>query len=176
MWHMKRSSKDSLCQIALIVSMVLASQECPSQAPAQQPKARAVASSSEVQGFTVKLTFSDKARQALTSRSETIVVVGYLTGFPRKGTPKHYKDEEGEVGLGQIKSEIALGASATFEPVKLDSAALKWVDAQGPQLLINVYSGRKSSQNNLLDCGIYEGSLLSVEGQNVPVSCKLIGE
>jgi hypothetical protein len=53
---------------------------------------------------------------------------------------------------------------------------MKWVDSNGPQLLINVYSGRKSSPNNLLDCGIYEGSLQAVQGQSIPIPCKLIGE
>ncbi len=47
---------------------------------------------------------------------------------------------------------------------------------QGPQLLINVYSGRKSSPNNLLDCGIYEGSFQAIQGQSIPIACKLIGE
>jgi hypothetical protein len=53
---------------------------------------------------------------------------------------------------------------------------MKWVDSSRPQLLINVYSGRKSSPNNLLDCGIYEGSLAAIQGQSIPISCKLIGE
>jgi len=53
---------------------------------------------------------------------------------------------------------------------------LKWVGNQGPQLLINLYSGRKSSPDNLLDCGIYEGPLKAVEGKNIPIACKLIGE
>jgi hypothetical protein len=53
---------------------------------------------------------------------------------------------------------------------------LKWFDTQGVQLLINVYSGRKSSPNNLLDCGIYEGPMQAVQGKSIPISCKLIGE
>jgi hypothetical protein len=53
---------------------------------------------------------------------------------------------------------------------------LQWVNDQGPQLLINAYSGRKSSENNLLDCGIYEGPLRPMLGQNIGISCKLIGE
>jgi hypothetical protein len=53
---------------------------------------------------------------------------------------------------------------------------VKWFDSQGLQLLINVYSGRKSSPNNLLDCGIYEGALKAIQGQSIPISCKLIGE
>jgi hypothetical protein len=42
--------------------------------------------------------------------------------------------------------------------------------------LINVYSGRKSSPDNLLDCGIYEGPLKAVQSQSIPISCKIIGE
>ncbi len=91
----------------------------------------------------------------LVSRKETVVVAGYLYGFPRHSIPKRYVDEIGLVDLGEVKDEIAPGATATFDKIKPDQALLKWLDSQGLQLLINVYSGRKSSPNNLLDCGIY---------------------
>jgi hypothetical protein len=173
---MKQSRNCLLCLLAIIVLIALASQSCFTQAPAQQPKARTAPASSGVSGFTVKLTLSDKASATLTSRSETIIVAGYLTGFAKQGTPKRYKYEESVVSLGQVKDEIVPGGVATFERVRLDPAALKWVDSQGPQLLNNVYSGRKSTHNNLLDCGIYEGPLQAVQGQNIALSCKLIGE
>jgi hypothetical protein len=78
--------------------------------------------------------------------------------------------------MGEVKEEVVPGAPATFDRIKLDQALVKWFDSQGPQLLINVYSGRKSSPNNLLVCGIYEGSLKAIQGQTIPISCKLIGE
>jgi hypothetical protein len=78
--------------------------------------------------------------------------------------------------MGEVTKEIAPGATAKFDTVKLNQPMLKWLDDRGPQLLINVYSGRKSSPNNLLDCGIYEGSLQAIQGQSIPISCKLIGE
>jgi hypothetical protein len=126
--------------------------------------------------FTVKVTYSQKAMATLLAGKETVIVAGYLTASPIPGTPKQYVDRMGEIGLGEVDREIAPGTIATFSNVKPTQAMMKWVDSSGPQLLINVYSGRKSSPNNLLDCGLYEGSLAAVEGQSIPISCKLIGE
>jgi hypothetical protein len=145
-------------------------------AVAQQQSPEPAAPADTVPGFTVTVTYSQKAMATLVAGKETVIVVGYLYGFPIQGTPKQYVDHIGQIDMGEVKSEIVPGATATFDRVKLNSAMMKWVDNQGPQLLINVYSGRKSSPNNLLDCGIYEGSLKAVQGQSIPISCKLIGE
>jgi hypothetical protein len=122
------------------------------------------------------VTFSDKARKLLTDQEETIIVAAYFSGFPKPGTPRKYVSDMGEIGLGQANVEIAPGGIAKFGPVKLKRDALNQVDTKGPQLLINVYSGRKSSPNNLLDCGIYEDALALIEGKTIAITCKLIGE
>jgi hypothetical protein len=147
-----------------------------SWALAQQQNAKPATPAATVPGFTVRVTYSQKAMATLVAAKETVIVVGYLYGFPKQGTPKKYVDEVGQVDMGEVKDEIAPGATATFDRIKLDPAVAKWFDSQGLQVLINVYSGRKSSPNNLLDCGIYEGSLKAIEGQTIPISCKLIGE
>jgi hypothetical protein len=143
---------------------------------AQQGNAKPAAPAPAVFNFTVKITYSQKAMDTLVAVKETVIVAGYLSASPITGTPKQYVDRMGEIGLGQVNQEIAPAAIATFSNVKPTPAMMKWVDSQGPQLLINVYSGRKSSPNNLLDCGIYEGSFAAVQGQSIPISCKLIGE
>ncbi|MGD1062302.1 MAG: hypothetical protein ABR860_03500 [Terracidiphilus sp.] len=143
---------------------------------AQQQSPKPAPPAATVPGFTVTITCSQKAMATLVSGRETVIVVGYLYGFPKQGTPKKYVDEVGQVDMGEVKDEIAPGAAAAFDRIKLDPAMKKWFDSQGLQLLINVYSGRKSSPNNLLDCGIYEGALKAIQGQSIPISCKLIGE
>jgi hypothetical protein len=143
---------------------------------AQQQNTKPATPATAVFNFTVKITYSEKAMATLVAGKETVIVAGYLTASPIAGTPKQYVDRMGEIGLGEVDREIAPGAIATFSNVKPTPAMMKWVDSQGPQLLINVYSGRKSSPNNLLDCGIYEGSLAAIQGQSIPISCKLIGE
>jgi hypothetical protein len=176
MTRMKPSAIIPMCQSLVLLSLLLAGYECVSQAPAQQAQTKETTPNPEVQGFTVTLTYSSKASETLTSQHETVIVAGYLTCFPKQGTPKRLVDHEDQVSLGEIHDEIVLGQTAAFKGIKLDPAGLKWADSQGPQLLINVYSGRKSSPNNLLDCGIYQGPLKDVQGKSIPISCKLIGE
>jgi hypothetical protein len=143
---------------------------------AQQPSPKPATPAATVPGFTVTVTYSQKATATLAAGKETVIVVGYLYGFPIQGTPKKDVDHVGQIDMGEVKKEVAPGATATFDHVKLNQPMMKWMDSQGPQLLINVYSGRKSSPNNLLDCGIYEGALKAVQGTSIPISCKLIGE
>ncbi len=127
-------------------------------------------------GFRVNLALSDAAKRRLLENKESIIVAGYFTGSPKHDALKKYVDEMGEVGLGNVQAEVAPGENASFKEINLKSDALEQIDEQGPLLLINVYSGRKSSKNNLLDCGIYQGPLKSVQGKNIPIACKLIGE
>lgn len=143
------------------------------RADAQQPNTTPASSA----GFSVNVTYSQKASSALAAGKETVIVAGYLYGFPLQGTPKKYVDHMGQMSIGDdIKQEISPGAIATFGTIKFDEAMLKWMDSRGPQIVINVYSGRKSSPNNLLDCGFYEGPLKAIQGTSLPISCKLIGE
>jgi hypothetical protein len=80
------------------------------------------------------------------------------------------------VVLEQNDVEITPGAIAKFGPVKLKQDALNQIDKSGPKLLINVYSGRRSSKDNLLFCGIYEDVFEPVQGKTIPIACRLIEE
>ena len=161
--------------LVLLISLAVGAVLGPAFAQQQTTKSAAAAPAVPA-GFTVKVTYSQKAMDTLVAAKETVIVAGYLYGFPKAATPKRDIDEVGQVDMGEVKQEIAPAVPATFDRVKPDQALMKWLDNQGLQLLINVYSGRKSSPNNLLDCGIYEGSLASAQGQSIPISCKLIGE
>src|ERR1700721_172756 len=118
-----------------------------------------------VQGFTVEVSFSEKARQRLTESKETIVAISYFTASPRKDASlKAYRkllSRPGPLGLGEVEVEAKPGESLKFGAIKLDRSASAVIDDQGPQLLVNVVSGRRSFENNLLDCGIFEGALKS---------------
>jgi len=129
-----------------------------------------------VQGFEVRVSYSPEAIRELARRQETTIVSAGFYGGPKAGTPANLVSDMGEVGLGNAETEIKPGAIANFSSVSLDSDALGYISEAGPQLLINVVSGRKSSSNNLLDCGIYEGPLKQVQGRAIPISCKLIGQ
>jgi hypothetical protein len=153
----------SVLFVALTVFLVFGS-DLVGPALAQQQTTKPTTAAAAVFNFTVKITYSQKAMDTLVAGKETVIVAGYLMASPIPGTPKKYVDHVGQIGLGEVDREIAPGAIATFRNVRPTQAMMKWVDSQGPQLLINVYSGRKSSPNNLLDCGIYQGSLAAVQG------------
>ena len=89
------------------------------------------------------------------------MAISYFTANPRKdASPKAYRkllSRPGPLGLGEVEVEATPGESLKFGAIKLDQSAIAVIDDQGPQLLLNVVSGRRSSENNLLDCGIFEG-------------------
>jgi hypothetical protein len=149
------------------------------QKPVVQPAITQPArTTQEFPGLRVELALSQKAKTTLFKRKETIIVAGYLSGNPKQGALKQYVDQVGQVNLGTIKTEVAPGENATFGVIKLKQDVFAQTDQQAPELVINVYSGRKSSDKNLLDCTFYQGGLKLVQGQgrSIPISCKLIGE
>jgi hypothetical protein len=135
---------------------------------------------SDLKGFSVDVTLSENAMKKLIENKETIVVIGFFTGSPKPGLPaKQYKQflsRPGPIGLGEVEVEVSPGERARFDDIKLKQEAVAFLDSDGPQLLINVVSGRKSSTDNLLECDIYEGALKSVQGTRIPIKCKLIQE
>jgi hypothetical protein len=141
------------------------------QDPPQKPQTPA-------RGFRVSLSFSENAKKKLIESKETVIVIAYFTGTPRVGVPfsqyKQYTSRPGPMGLGEHEVEVLPGETASFLDFKLKQGALPLLDSDGPQLLINVVSGRKSSKDNLLLCGIHEGSLKAAQRTDIPIHCKLI--
>lgn len=161
-----------LASVAVLGLVCLSLPPLPAVAQLPAPAALTVS----VPGPTVTVTLSPKASQTLLTRKETIIVAAYLWGFPKPGTSRKYIDGMGQVDLGDFTVEILPGREAAFRSFAINRDALTRLDRRGSQLLINVYSGRKSSPNNLIDCGIYEGPLKDVENKSIPISCKMIGE
>jgi hypothetical protein len=131
-----------------------------------------------VHGFRVDVAFSEKAMKKLSESRETVIAIAYFTGSPRADIPfeqyKQFASRPGPIRLGEAEVEVFPGETMNFSAPKLKRHALAFIDSQGPQLLINVVSGRKSSKDNLLDCDIYEGPLKAAEGTSIPIHCKLI--
>jgi len=127
--------------------------------------------------FSVDVQLSDAARKKLIDSKETIVVALDFAGHPKPGTEARYLDiKSGDVVLGSVNQEIHPGEIAKFNELKLNPDALGLIDAHGPNVLMSVFSARKSSKDNLLDCEVYDGSLDSVHGRTIEIPCQLIGE
>ncbi len=151
---------------------------CLSPAPADpQPAQKAPPPTMvELPGFPVEIALSPKARQKLVSARETVIVAVYLYANPKKSVPAKFVDEMGQVNLGEARTEVAPGENATLLPFHVKKLALDRVDDDGVQVNLNVFSGRKSSPDNLVDCGIWEGPLKDAATAKIHIACKLIGE
>jgi len=127
-----------------------------------------------IPAFSVQVTLSSKATARLAALREGMTVVAYYTGEPSPAGRRH-ADQMGQINLGS--QEVALnGSTANFSGKTVKATEIEWVKDRDVQLLINVYSARRSGPNNLLDCGIYEDAVAAAAKAPVKIACKLIGE
>ncbi len=170
MLHMRHT----LATLSLCLLMALAppasGQTASSQAKSKPP------ATVPAPGFTVNVTYSAKALETLNARKETVIVAAYVDANPKKGIPPKLVAEDGQIALADKRIEIKPGESAVFDKLNLNATTLKYVDDYGPELLINVFSGRRSSGDNLLDCGIEQGPLKDYANKTLTINCKLIAE
>lgn len=135
----------------------------------------ATGDSVEVPSFEIQLQLSDKAEKTLRQKKETVIVMAYFLGIPKDTTSKEYM-ESGEKSLGSKSIELTTERTAKFTGVKVAKKDVALLTDPDYRVLINIYSGRKSSENNLLDCEILEDSISKVKNKAHVLKGKLIGE
>ena len=123
-------------------------------------------------GFVVDVSLSPRAAALLRDRKEAIVVAAMYEGTPIPARQK-YAGEDGLLGLGSEDVILpAAGGRATITGNKVKRDRIGWVERF--DVLVNVYSARRSSQDNLLDCGIFEDSVAKAHAAPIRISCRLI--
>ncbi|MBI5917050.1 MAG: DUF3298 domain-containing protein, partial [Bacteroidetes bacterium] len=126
--------------------------------------------------FEIEVSNSAKADKTLTAKKETLIVSAYFWGEPIDPKEKA-KGEDGMVVF--VNKDIELTGNervARFEGLKFNKALLSKVTDKDIFLLINVFSGRKSSEDNLLNCGILDTKVSQVVNKRYVLGCKLISE
>jgi hypothetical protein len=144
----------------------------------KQGKKTVQAKSIKLPGFSVNVSLSDKAQKRITSGQETIIVFCEITGEPKQNIDKRYEELLGGLGLtlANVESEKTTAGIFQLPESSIPKKLLQQVKNDDFLLLVNVASGRKSSKDNLLDCGIYQGSLKAAQNKTVEIKCKLIYE
>ncbi|CCH02305.1 hypothetical protein FAES_4306 [Fibrella aestuarina BUZ 2] len=122
---------------------------------------------------TIALQLSPKAEAKLKADKETVIVAAFFSGTPKDTTSQEFL-ESGEVGVKDQKIELTTARVATFENLKFARKDYDALADKDIRLLVNVYSGRRSSPDNLLDCGIVEGPMSDLRGKRLPITGKLI--
>lgn len=126
--------------------------------------------------FSVDITLSPPAAQQLSRHRETIKLAAFYYGLPKPGLPEGIDNEMGQVFLGETELEIpGADGRADFDGKSVQTSRLRYIEGE-PQINLNVYSGRRSSEDNLLDCDFFEDAVRVAHAAPLKIHCKLIGE
>jgi hypothetical protein len=127
----------------------------------------------EIPAFEIEINLSNKADQKLKAGKETIIVKAFFSGIPKDTTLKEYKDD-GEIGIVFPEIELSNTRIAKFQGIKFSRKTYDALADKDITLLINVYSGRKSTSDNLLNCDILSEKISKVKGKRLTLHGKLI--
>lgn len=124
--------------------------------------------------YQVDVTLSPAAQERLQEGGETILVDADYYGAPGQAA-MDLADDVGRLDLGRAQRELPGAGSANFDGSGFLADRLGMIEGE-PQVNINVYSGRKSSPNNLLDCDFFEDALSAASAAPIGLHCALISE
>lgn len=125
--------------------------------------------------FEVEVKLSDLATERLRAEKETIIVSVYCSGEPRAGADANV-NEMGEVSLNTTKIEMTEPGIARFNHVRVSKKDIANLSDPDFLVSVNVFSGRRSTSENLLDCDILEKSISETKGKLHVLNGKLIEE
>ncbi len=145
----------------------------PAPAPGA-PSAPEAAAAPGPYAFDVTLTLTARAAEVLAKTDERMTVAAIYYGLPVSDDAPGLNREGMEIELGSGEIEVAPeSATVNVTGAGFDATYMKSVKGD-PEVLINVYSARKTHENNLLNCGIYQGPISMAQKKPVDIQCDLL--
>ena len=123
--------------------------------------------------FEIEVSLNAKAKERIVNSKETIIINVTLTGTPKDTT---LYAEDGQFYVASAEKEISYGQIARFDKIKFSKKTFDQLVDKNVYLNAFVYSGRKSSPNNLLDCNIIADSISNIVNKKFTITGKLIGD
>lgn len=125
--------------------------------------------------FEIEVSLSPNAEKKLKSINETVIVSAMFSGVPKDTTSEEYLIW-GQIGISEYRVELTDQRMARFEKVRFHSSWLNKLADKDIYILINVFSGRRSTENNLLDCEFLQDKMSVIKGKKFTIKGKLIDE
>ena len=123
--------------------------------------------------FEIQVSLSPKAEERITKSKETIIIDVFFTGTPKDSF--HAKlEEDGSFYVASAKKEIFYGQTAKFDNITFSKQIYDQLADKNIDLGVNVYSGRKSSGDNLLNCESLFDKLSNVVNKKFTLKGKLV--
>ncbi|HWJ92452.1 MAG TPA: hypothetical protein VNR87_15150 [Flavisolibacter sp.] len=123
--------------------------------------------------FEIEVSLSSKAKNRIVDSNETIVIDVFLEGTP-KDPKKAHLEEDGSFYVGAAKREIVYGQAARFDNLKFPKKLYDQLADKDADLTVNIYTGRKSSQNNLITGDFLSDKVSNVINRHFTLKQKLI--
>ena len=123
--------------------------------------------------FEIEVSLSPKAKEKIIAEKETIIVDVFFTGIPKDNSHTKF-EEDGSFYVVSAQKEILYGQVASFDSIKFSKKIYDQLANKDIELGVNVYSGRKSSQDNLLNCEPLFDKISNVANKKFTLKGKLI--
>ncbi len=121
--------------------------------------------------FEIDVVLNPRAKNKIINSKETIIVSVSLTGTPKDST---LLAEDGQFYVATLEKEISYGQPAKFDNIKFSRKTFDQLTDKDVYVTAFVYSGRKSSPDNLLNCSIVAGELSKVVNKKQTITGNLI--
>ena len=125
--------------------------------------------------FEIEVALSDAAQKKILDNKETFIVKAYLSGQPKDSTAIEVS-EMGLLFLAEAQVELDEPGVARFDKINIPKGAYEALADKDFEILINIYSGRRSSEYNILNADILQEPISKVIGERHVLMAKLIGE
>lgn len=123
--------------------------------------------------FEIEVRLSKKAEQQLANNHESIIVHASFSGMPSDTTTTEYR-HDGQLFVAAAQRELFTGRVAVFEGIRFAKKTFALLADKDITLLINIYSGRHASKDNVLNCDILEDKMSMVKNRRFVLKGKLI--
>jgi hypothetical protein len=123
--------------------------------------------------FEIAVALSPKAEAKLAADRETVIVSASFSGARSQENLDNFDIMEALEAQG-LDVELRQERVAKFAGLKIAKTLYDSLGEKDLMVLVNVYSGRRSSENNLLSCGIVQDRLAKLQGQRHTITGKLI--
>lgn len=133
-----------------------------------------------VPNFEIQLNLSKKTEKKLKDENESVIIAVDFIGEPEKRiveTRKYeFYDENGDLTIGTKRVEFESKRIIKFENCKVSKKLLKLLKNETYDVRINVASGRKSSDDNLIICDYLQENIETIKNKKTILNGKLIYE
>lgn len=138
-----------------------------------KPAAEVPAAGAKSYAYKIELSFTPRTLEKLRELGEKVTISNFYHGMADPGAAAK-AETMGQISFGDNAMQVEPANQIVRVSVSpFDPAKLKDIEG-GPRLLINVFTARKATPDNLLDCGIYDDDLAKAEAAPIPIACDLI--